>query len=140
MNDEPNELHVRRRQKIQDDKDFGSSRVSESARYIGFGLAAATIALLTSDAAFAKKIIVSNEGLILAASSFGCATILLDYFQYISAYLSSEEAGQNKDGGYQYLTQSFWYRVRRWFFWTKQWSAVIGAVIFISVLLVTIHG
>ena len=140
MNDEPNDLHVRRRQKIQEDKDFTSSRVSESARYIGFGLAAATIAFLTSDAAFAKKIIVNYESWILVASSFGCATILFDYFHYICGYLSSEDAGQNRAGDYGYLTQSYLYRARRWFFWAKQCSAVIGAMIFIGVLLVAIRG
>jgi len=57
MNDEPNDLHARRRRKIQEDKDFTSARVSESARYIGFGLAAITVAFLTSDSTFAKKIV-----------------------------------------------------------------------------------
>jgi hypothetical protein len=139
MNDEPNDLHIRRRQKIQEDKDFASSRVSESARYIGFGLAAATIAFLTSDAVFTKKIMASYEGWILVASAFGCATILFDYFQYVCGYLSSEEAGRNRAGDYGYLTQSYLYRARRWFFWAKQCFAVIGAVMFIGILLVGIH-
>ena len=37
MNDEPNDLHVRRRQKIQEDKDFHViACASESARFIRF--------------------------------------------------------------------------------------------------------
>jgi hypothetical protein len=138
MNAEPNEVHLRRRQKIQDDKDFTSARISESARYIGFGLAALTMAFLTSDAAFPKQLIARYEGYILLASAFGCLTIVLDYLHYLTGYISSEAAGQNKEGDFGYLTQSTFYKARRWFFIAKQIVALSGAMIFIIVLLTAI--
>ena len=135
MNAEPNEIHVRRRQKIQEDKDFTSARISESVRYIGFGLAAISVAFLTSDASFPKKMISHYEGVVLLVSAFGCLAIVLDYLHYLCGYLSSEEAGRNKEGDFGYLTRSRFYRARRWFFATKQIVAVCGALIFIIVLL-----
>lgn len=138
MNAEPNELHIRRRQKIQEDKDFTSARVSESARYIGFGLGAASVAFLTSDAAFSRMLISNYKTGVMAAAAFGCLTILLDYFHYILGYMSSEQAGRNSAGDYGYLTGSGLYRSRRWFFWLKQFTAVLGALIFIAVLVLAI--
>jgi hypothetical protein len=138
MNAEPNDIHLRRRQKIQEDKDFTSARISESSRYIGFGLAALTMALLTSDAEFPKRIMMHYEGFILCASAFGCVAIVLDYLHYLFGYLASEDAGRNRDGDYGYLTQSTFYKARRWLFVSKQIVALLGAGIFIIVLLTAI--
>jgi hypothetical protein len=135
MTAEPNELHVRRRQKIQDDKDFTSARISESVRYIGFGLAAITMALLTSDASFPKRLISHFEGFVLFASALGCLAIVLDYLQYVCGYLASEDAGRNREGDYGYLTQSPSYKARRLLFVSKQIVAIVGAGIFIVILL-----
>jgi hypothetical protein len=140
MSVEPNEIHVRRRQKIQEDKDFTSARISESARYIGFGLAAATMAFLSSDASFPHKMSTRFGPFLLLAAALGCLTIVLDYLQYLFAYKSSEDAGRNKDGGYLYLNQSSYYRARRWFFAGKQLSAFFGAAVFIVVLLSAMAG
>lgn len=138
MNAEPNDIHLRRRQKIQEDKDFTSARISESARYIGFGLAAITMALITSDAALPKRMMSHYEGFVLFASALGCLAILLDYLHYVCGYLASEDAGRNREGDYGYLTQSGFYRARRWFFVSKQIVAILGAVIFITVLLTAV--
>jgi hypothetical protein len=138
MNAEPNEIHLRRRQKIQEDKDFTSARISESARYIGFGLAAITMALVTSDATFPKRLMSHFEAFILFASALGCLAILLDYLHYVCGYLASEDAGRNREGDYGYLTQSTFYKARRWFFVSKQIVAIVGAVIFIVILLSTL--
>lgn len=135
MNAEPNELHALRRKRIQDDKDFTSGRISESARYVGFGLAALTVAFLTSDASFPKKLIVQSGQYILFASALGCLTILFDYLHYVTGYLASEQAAQNRSGDFGYVTDSTYYRARLWFFVAKQITAVVGAVTFIAVLL-----
>ena len=135
MNAEPNDLHVRRRQKIQEDKDFTSARISESTRYVGFGLAALTVAMLTSDAAFPKRLIANFEWFVVVASALGCLTIILDYLHYLFGYLASEQAADNRDGDYGYLTQSGYYRARRYFFLAKQITALVGAVSFVVILL-----
>jgi hypothetical protein len=135
MNAEPNEIHLRRRLKIQEDKDFTSARISESARYIGFGLAAVTVALVTSDAAFPKRLMTHYEIFILLSSAFGCLAIVLDYLHYVCGYLASEDAGRNREGDFGYLTQSTFYKARRWFFVSKQIVAMLGALTFIVILL-----
>jgi hypothetical protein len=137
MNSEPKELHLRRKQKIQEDKDFTSARISESARYVGFGLAALTVAMLTSDAAFPKRLIAAHGNFVILASAFGCITVISDYLHYLFGYYASEEAAGNVSGDFGYRTQSLFYKLRRGFFWTKQIFAVVGACIFIAILLLT---
>ncbi len=140
MNAEPNEMHIRRRQRIQEDKDFTSARISESVRYIGFGLAAVTMVFLTSDANFPKKVLAHYQSFVLLCSAFGCVTIVLDYLHYLVGYLSSEEADRNRDGDFGYLTQSNFYRARRVFFVGKQFTAMFGALVFKVVLISAMPG
>jgi hypothetical protein len=136
--DSDEEIRTRRKLKAQEDKDFTSARISESARYIGFGLAAVSMGLLTSDATFPKHLIGHYGGFIIVVSAFGCVTILLDYLHYVFGYLASEAAAANKDGNFVYLTKSSFYRCRRGFFVAKQIVALAGAVMFIIVLLTAI--
>jgi hypothetical protein len=96
------------------------------------------MALLTSDAEFPKRIMMHYEGFIPCASAFGCVAIVLDYLHYLFGYLASEDAGRNRDGDYGYLTQSTFYKARRWLFVSKQIVALLGAGIFIIVLLTAI--
>lgn len=135
MNAEPNELHQLRKKRIQDDKDFTSSRISESTRYLGFGLAAVAMALLTSDAAFPKKLMAAHPTPVILAAALGCLTIFADYLHYLFGYLASDEAARNRDGDFGYLTQSIYYRARRWFFYSKQIFAALGFLFLITALL-----
>jgi hypothetical protein len=138
MNAEPNDLHKQRKDRIQNDKDFTSARISESARYVGFGLAALSMAFLTSDARLPRAIMASYGSWIIFAAALGCATIFLDYLHYWFGYQASEQAWRNVDGDFGYRTETFFYRARRWCFTGKQITATMGALCVIVVLLMSL--
>src|SRR4051812_22380190 len=83
------------KKRIQDDKDFTSQRMSDDTRYIGFGLSALTLALLTSSSKFAIELMENYRLFILLSSFFGCLAIFFDYLHYYFGYKSDEEAYQN---------------------------------------------
>src|SRR4051812_40713049 len=62
--------------------DFLTSRVSELARYIAFGLSALFFLLLSSSSDFAKAMMQNHGTFILFISFVGCLTLLADYAQY----------------------------------------------------------
>lgn len=124
-----------RQQRIMDDLDFSTSRMSELARYVAFGLAAFTVLLMTSSAPSAQAILKTHERLILICSALGCFGIVSDYLQYLFAYMSSRRAMKNAAGNYAYKRDEFWRRGRFAFFWIKQISTIGGSVLFVCVVL-----
>ena len=99
--------NLRRKKTAQDDKDFTSSKISEQVRVIGLGLAALTMYFLTSEFEFAKHVIKDYRLFVLAISAIGCLVVLCDYLQYLAGYRASDEATQNRDGGFRFKTDFF---------------------------------
>lgn len=128
------------RQKIIiDDLDFSTSRMSELARYVAFGLAAFTVLLMTSNSPSAQAILKAHERLILICSALGCLSIVFDYLQYFFAYKSSHNAmkkfEENQGDYFAYQADEVWRRGRIAFFWLKQVATICGSLLFIVVVL-----
>lgn len=119
-------------ERIQHDKDFTSGRLSELARYIGFGTVAATFSLLSSDSDFATAISTSQRELLTWAALGGMATVLFDYFQYVMGYRASNLAAKSEDLKYQRKWIS--YKMRVTFFWMKQLAATLSGLLLVSAI------
>ena len=119
-----------RRAKQRENQNFFSEKLSDLARYIGFGLAAAAFTLLSSDSTFAKRLAETADALLVLAAAAGCLTVLLDYLHLFCGWRSASIAVKNKSDEYQMNPQSCRYRTFQFgFFYGKQLFAFVGAVI-----------
>ena len=121
-----------RRAKQRENQNFFSEKLSDLARYMGFGLAAAAFTLLSSDSTFAKKLAETADALLVLAAAFGCLTVLFDYLQLFCGWRCASIAAENESNEYRMNTQSSRYRTFQFgFFYGKQFLAFAGAVILI---------
>jgi hypothetical protein len=125
---------ARRRKTAQDDKDFTTGKISELARYVGFGLAAFPFVLLTSQSKFAQHVIDNFQTQFLFTSVIGCLVILAEYGQYYFGYLASSAAYRNRTGSYRYDEASLSFKLRQALFFLKHIGAAAGAIYFIAIL------
>ena len=103
----------------REDKAFHSSRISESCRYLGFGLVAFYYGLVTASAP-------AGGYLVSCIGGFGVATLLADYFQYLAGYLSAKQALNNPRRNYKKYSGAS--KNQRNMFWVKQLTAIAGSV------------
>ena len=127
-----------RKDRVQQDKDFTSARISDLSRYIGFGLAGVVFLLLTSSSDYAEAMVRNFQAPLVLSATLGCLTVLFDYLHYFFGYLSSRTTAKDTERNYQFNPQSKLYVWRFRFFWAKQVCAVLGAVILIVCVLVNI--
>ena len=123
-------LKTKRRATVLEEKRHVSSKISETSRYIGFGLVAVVYAVLTSDSAFMEAIAAEHHSELLIAATLGGLTVVLDYLQFIGGYISVNAALNNVAGDYRYNKKAFFYRLRVASFWMKQITALAGSIIF----------
>ena len=119
-----------RRTRVLDEKRNVTSRISDTARYIGFGLLAVYYTSMSGDSAFAVSLRAGLSKYLLHAMGFaGAAAILFDYLQYLFGARSVEEA--LADPGSEYNPRSCAYKAREMFFTLKQWAVGVGAILLI---------
>ena len=118
--------------KIQDDKDYTSSLISSQTRYIGFLLASAYFMFLTSNNDTVKEIYESYKFFLFISGMTGCLTILFDLIQYLAGYKCSHKADKSSDKMYD--KEWLCYKIRVISFYTKQITAVTGAIILIVLI------
>ena len=114
------------RARIIQQKSDVSAKISETCRYIGFGLVALYYATKVGDSAFTIVLREHQPFWIFLVGLMGALTILSDYLQYFCGYWSAENALKRDPPDYD--SESEWYRARRAFFYTKQGTALVGAV------------
>ncbi|WP_171172790.1 hypothetical protein [Ruegeria sp. HKCCA0370] len=105
-----------------------TSRISETTRYIGFGIVAWIFAVHTSSSGFATSYVESYGFFVGLAGLAGLLTIVLDYFQYIFGYRSVGIAMDNRENNYQFQEGSAAYVFQNLTWKAKQWAAGIGAI------------
>jgi len=108
-----------------------SSRVSETTRYIGFGLLATFYAMISGDDAFFVEARTHWPLLLRLIALTGSIAVLLDYLHYVFAYWSTERALERTDAPNEYGTGWFSYRGENACFWGKQAAAIIGCVLLV---------
>ena len=114
-----------KRRDILQQKQEVTTRISETTRYVGFGLLAVYYALRTADSSYAHGLAETYPWLLRLIGVSGLAAIILDYLQYVFGSRSVNE-GLNRPS-LDYDETSVWYRGRAITFVLKQWAALIGA-------------
>ncbi|MDE9451013.1 hypothetical protein J3R80_11105 [Aliiroseovarius sp. Z3] len=79
-----------------------TSRLSETTRFVAFGIVAWVFAVQASDAKFSKTYIQAHEIWINTAGALAVISIASDYFQYLCAYLSVKHALNRREQGYKF--------------------------------------
>lgn len=106
-----------------------TSRLSETTRFVAFGIVAWVFAVQASDAEFSTSYVSSYEIWVNLAGVLAVISIASDYFQYLSAYLSVKHALTRKNEGYKYNKNHPSYFFQLCFFALKQISVGTGALI-----------
>jgi len=114
-----------KRRDILQQKQEVTTRISETTRYVGFGLLAVYYALRTADSAYAHGLAEAHPCLLRLMGVSGLGAIILDYLQYVLGSKSVNEALNRPSLDYD--ETSVWYRGRAITFVLKQWAALIGA-------------
>lgn len=117
-----------------------TARISETSRFIGFGMVAWVFAQHASSAEFAVEYLSAYGPIVRVAGVLGVSAILFDYLQYISAYLSVQTAIKNEAASHAYDHDGLAMRLQNFFFWAKQSSAVVSALIVVVTFAASIHA
>lgn len=121
------------KKEIQENADFYSARISETSRFVGFGLLAIFYAVKVGP----TDSLTSNDCLVTFAGTFGALAVLFDYLQYVSGYAMARSARRNPPD-YAYgsgLWGATLFAAKSWFFVLKQIAAVLGSIIVILLVL-----
>jgi hypothetical protein len=119
---------------VLEEKRFVTGRISETTRYLGFGLLATFYAIISSADAFPRQV---EHGWPLALKIMalcGILAIFLDYLQYSFGRIAVQKALDRKDKPFLYNRKWLSYRGRQACFWSKQAMALAGWAIFILVI------
>ncbi|MFM5914280.1 MAG: hypothetical protein ACKOPR_05985 [Chakrabartia godavariana] len=120
-----------RRKRYRDNQDYFSGKISELARYIGFGLVAVSFGLLSSDSLFATSLVAKATMMISWAGLLGCGTIIADYLHLLMGWLRNSQAANNQKGEYKLegIGKFYGFLQDRVLFYTKQILPLIGSVL-----------
>ncbi|WP_152615863.1 hypothetical protein [Leisingera sp. ANG-M1] len=109
-------------------KSIVSSRLSETTRFVAFGIVAWVFAIQTSGADFSKSYISAYEFWINSAGALAVISISCDYFQYLCAYFSVNHALTRRDSDYKYNKNHPAYLLQTLFFIIKQIAVGVAAI------------
>lgn len=124
------------RKAVLEQKQFVTGRISETVRYIGFGLLAIFYVLVSSGTPFAERIVGSAPWLVIAMAMFGVLGIMADYLQYVFGSLAVDRAlNQAEPHRNMYNKTWFVYRAREACFWAKQLFIGVGSILLVVILL-----
>lgn len=108
-----------------------TERISETSRYIGYGLSAVALTLYSAETELSSSLLKISRNYILLAASLGIGTVIFDYFQFLMGYCSSYtvyETSKGKDSAtWEYPKNSKLRKARFFFFYGKQVFAVVGS-------------
>lgn len=133
----PDEFKKRQDAVIQQ-KQFVTSKVSETSRFIGFGLLAVFYTASISTDQFAVEVLNSNPWLAHLFGACGALTILFDYIQYVAGERAAERALRRSDDGQNtFLYNKRWwqYRLREFSYRAKQVLALAGSCVLAYVMI-----
>lgn len=108
-------------------KSVVTSRLSETSRFLAFGVIAWVFAVQSSDAKFSISYVAAFEVWVNVAGALAVVSIACDYFQYLSAYFSVKHALTRKEYAYRYNKNHPAYLLQFLFFVVKQVTVGISA-------------
>lgn len=126
-------------QRIYDDLDWVSNRISEQVRRIALGVLAMAWLFLAGGSNAPNIHMPGPARALLAIAGLAVAALLCDYIQYLAGYVAASKVRRVAEGGggekASYSTHGGWYRLRSVLFWVNQVLAG-GATIWLLVLVV----
>lgn len=120
---------------ILEEKRTVTDRLSETTRYIGFGLLAIFYGIAASSEAFPRALQSQYPLPLKFIALCGFLAILLDYLQYVFGRRAAQNALGRTDNPFHYNRTWFSYRARKWCFFAKQAAALAGSLAFILIIL-----
>ena len=121
-----------------DHKTDVTARISETSRFIGFGVVAWVFAQHSSSSAFSLSYVTDFGVFVRVAGVLGVASIMFDYLQYVAALVVVRKALKNESKSYAY-DQTYWAaRLQGFFFWSKQFSVLTASLIVVVTFAMTI--
>ena len=127
----PTEADGAARKAILERRKDVTGRVSETTRYIGFGLLAIAYAMISGSDDFFVAMRSNWPGLLKFMALCGALAILLDYLHYVLGFITVEHALDRTDEPNSYDEKSLSYRLEHVCFWSKQVAALIGCGVLI---------
>lgn len=119
---------AKRLENIRKEQDAYSGKVSETSRYIGYGLVAAAFSLLSRATEFSKGMEPFADNLLIWSAICGCVAVSLDYLQMLMGWLAASQAADNKPNHEQTKLGGAFVTVLNVAFYSKQAVAVIGVI------------
>lgn len=116
-----------------------SSKISETSRFVGFGMVAWVFAQHASEAPFSLGYLQAYGPIVRIAGVLGILAIFFDYLQYIFAYFSVQKALENKTNDFAYDHSSILMKLQKTSFWAKQFSGVASALIVVVTFSLSIN-
>lgn len=104
---------------VLDSKKSASSRISETVRYVSFGLLAAAFAFLTSDNKFSESFVRINREFIILTALFAILALVADISQYVAQYVNADESLHAQEGHRGFLKKSLARTIQQRAFVTK---------------------
>lgn len=117
------------------DKGVITSKISDSCRFVGFGLLAVFYAIKTDANEFTAKVLEAHPTLVFCVGLFGALAVLFDYFQYLAAHISVERALKRTET-YDY-PHDLALAARYAFYFAKQAAVGIGVSALVWIILQT---
>lgn len=118
---------------VKEEADFNSTRISETSRFVGFGLLAIYYAMMIDPAgAFA-----SDSWWVTCVGLFGALAVALDYFQYVCGYAMARAALRDAEHRYHQGLAVIYFPLKWLAFVAKQLFALAGSVAVIVLILST---
>jgi len=115
-----------------------TARISETSRFIGFGVVAWVFVQHSSPSDFSLSYVSEFGVFVRAAGVLGVVSILFDYLQYLAALAVAKKALNNESDDYAY-DQSYWAsRLQSFFFWGKQFSVLTASLIVVVTFAMTV--
>ena len=126
-----------RHKEVLDEKRFVTSRISETTRYLGFGLLATFYAIISSADAYPKQLKAAFPLPLRLMALFAVLAVMLDYLQYVFGRFAVQRALDRKDKPFEYNKKWLSMRGRQACFWAKQAMALLGCAILLGVILLS---
>ena len=119
---------AKRLENIRKEQDSYSSKVSETSRYIGYGLVAAAFSLVSRATEFSKGMEPFADNLLIWSAICGCVAVSLDYLQMLMGWLAASQAANNKPDYEPTKLGGTFVKILNVAFYGKQAVAVVGVI------------
>jgi len=114
------------------ERDFSSARISDTCRFIAFGILAATFSLLIADPKTeAHALLAANRNMFLLSAELSALALIFDYLHYVCANSAANAALKTN---FLYDITSLSYRLGGKLYYAKQIMVIVSALIFVVVI------